>query len=429
MIAFAVFAYDRNTPFPGFNALVPTIGTALLILFAHPHTVAGRILSNRALVGLGAISYSAYLWHQPLFAFARHRSLDEPSSSLLLMLSVATLALAYLSWRFVETPFRQRDLFNRRKIFELAAVGSVLFVGIGIFGDVTHGTFLRDNASIRMTKEIEHRTRVNYGLDEACEESFTLSEKCRTDDSPEVLVWGDSYAMHLVQGFLASKPDIGIIQMTISGCGPLFDAAPAGQYGEVWSRHCIEANNKVRDWMKQNKSLRYVVLSSPFSQYLGEDEKVLLSDGSYVSDDAAIVKLFLQTLDQIRALGFTPVVFSPTPHSGTGIGRCLLKASFVSEPLSRCDFNLSDANREDERTNRFLTEIEKHYRVVWLAEGICPDGTCRAAVDGTFIYRDTGHLSREGSAFLGKSMDFYGRLTETDRNARPQSGAPIPAKP
>ena len=109
LIVYAVFEFDRTTPFPGLYALVPTLGTALIIVFANEKNLVGRFLANRALVGIGLISYSAYLWHQPLFAFARHRSLGDPGTPLIAALSLTAIALAYLSWRYVEIPFRNRN--------------------------------------------------------------------------------------------------------------------------------------------------------------------------------------------------------------------------------------------------------------------------------------------------------------------------------
>jgi peptidoglycan/LPS O-acetylase OafA/YrhL len=78
LLFYAVFTFNKETPFPSLYTLVPTVGTALIILFADKQTVTGRLLGNQVLVGIGLISYSAYLWHQPLFAFARHRNIEEP---------------------------------------------------------------------------------------------------------------------------------------------------------------------------------------------------------------------------------------------------------------------------------------------------------------------------------------------------------------
>ena len=107
MILAAFALIDRHDRIPGLPALLPVLGTVLVILFAGPRTWAGRLLSRPLPVGLGLISYSAYLWHQPVFAFARMRAFAPIPAAGYLALAALSLALAWLSWRFVERPFRK----------------------------------------------------------------------------------------------------------------------------------------------------------------------------------------------------------------------------------------------------------------------------------------------------------------------------------
>lgn len=109
LIAVAVVTYDVETPVPGLVALVPTGGAALVILFARGSNWTGRVLASRPLVGIGLISYSTYLWHQPLFAFYRHATKASLTPGIALLLAATSLGLGYLSWRFVETRFRRRE--------------------------------------------------------------------------------------------------------------------------------------------------------------------------------------------------------------------------------------------------------------------------------------------------------------------------------
>jgi|JI10StandDraft_1071094.scaffolds.fasta_scaffold197046_1 peptidoglycan/LPS O-acetylase OafA/YrhL len=139
LIMYAVFAFSKATPFPGLYALVPTLGTVLVILFATQQTTVGKFVGNKAFVGVGLISYSAYLWHQPLFAFARHRSISEPSHIVFLVLSVLALVLAYFSWRYVEAPFRNKSVTKRKTIFLFAFFGTLLFLCFGLVGNNSAG--------------------------------------------------------------------------------------------------------------------------------------------------------------------------------------------------------------------------------------------------------------------------------------------------
>lgn len=136
LIAYAIFAFDKTTPFPGLYALLPTVGTVLIIVYARADNAVGQWIGNRYCVGIGLISYSAYLWHQPLFAFARHATVAAPGGPLLLLLAALALVLAYLSWRYVEAPWRQRARIKRPLVFGTAVLGSLCLFAVGMLGHV-----------------------------------------------------------------------------------------------------------------------------------------------------------------------------------------------------------------------------------------------------------------------------------------------------
>ena len=143
MIIGAILVFDGDTPFPGVYALVPVTGAALILLFAGHDSLTARLLSRAPLVGLGLISYSAYLWHQPLFAFARIRSLTEPEPVLMAALSGFSIVLAYLTWRFVERPFRSGGAWgaaSRRGVFVSAGAAGGLFWGLALALTAQNGT-------------------------------------------------------------------------------------------------------------------------------------------------------------------------------------------------------------------------------------------------------------------------------------------------
>lgn len=131
MIVVSVLTFDESVPSPSLLILLPTLGAVLIIVCATPGTWVQRLLASKVPVTIGLISYSAYLWHQPLFAFARILEAEAPTPSLMLALSVLSLLLAYLSWRFIEAPFRTKGRVSRPVVFGGAVVGSLFFMAVG----------------------------------------------------------------------------------------------------------------------------------------------------------------------------------------------------------------------------------------------------------------------------------------------------------
>ena len=139
-IMFSILTYDASTPFPSLWALAPVLGTVAIILAASPATLVGRLLCLAPCVGIGLISYSAYLWHQPLFAFARVLAPSgHPPQVTMMGLAALSLVLGWLSWRFVERPFRQKDRISRRGIFLGTGTGAVVLGTLGAVAIVLQG--------------------------------------------------------------------------------------------------------------------------------------------------------------------------------------------------------------------------------------------------------------------------------------------------
>ena len=140
-IFFAIFAYDKTTPFPSLYALMPVLGVVLIILFGNEETIVAKILSTKILVRLGLISYSSYLWHQPLFAYTRRAkgNLDLQIITDFVLIFI-TFVIAYLSWRFIEKPFRNRNFLSTKTLFGLSFIMLIIVILLGISSkSVTRG--------------------------------------------------------------------------------------------------------------------------------------------------------------------------------------------------------------------------------------------------------------------------------------------------
>lgn len=413
LIGYSVVFFDETTPFPSLYALVPVMGTALVIIYADK-TPAARMMSNRLFVGIGLISFSAYLWHQPLLAFARVRSPVEPNPLLMIGLSFLSLILAALTWRYVEQPFRTRShplTKTRKKIFSYSALGTVLFVGAGLYGQLQDGFSSRSTPSGKTFADlnIEERTRVNHGLNVQCDGEFTTSEHCRTGENPTVLVWGDSFAMHLMQAVRASESlgDRNIIQFTKSLCAPVFGLAIVERKPESWAKGCIEFNNQVRDWLSNNVTVEYVLLSSRMdiihSDTLNEDGETNQPSTKLVLAAANEVADFLE------GLGKKAVFISPPPMTGEDLSKCSsYNLVFGTNEDFSCSFHLDTTSKEYSKIVAFLEAPDYRFPVVDLRKYICREAVCETFISGVNIYRDAGHLSLIGSRYIGTRYDLLG---------------------
>ena len=238
----SLFYFSEETPHPSLLTVLPTFGTGLLILCAVPGTLAFYLLSLRALVGLGLLSYSAYLWHQPILVFSRHYRLGQGigDSLTLVFLLVAIFAAAWVSWKYVETPFRNRLVWRRKAIFLSAALGMFAFSGIGLFMVKTNGLEQWKLASYTENQRdayIAVQRSVNYDmydrmLSSQCKFWVAQAEalpnaavqECISDFGSPLVVIGDSHGMNVYNMVAQSKQFpfvIGIARhMPRGGCRP-----------------------------------------------------------------------------------------------------------------------------------------------------------------------------------------------------------------
>lgn len=241
----AVFAYDSDTPFPGIAALVPCAGAALVIAFAEPRSLTGRLLSARVMVFVGLVNYSLYLWHYPLLAFTRI-SLETVSSPLLLAVCALSFVLACLSWRYVERPVRERRSWPRVKVFGAAALGIALLGGLLplLFGSEAYRSYY-------LSHRLDAATRANYKVfqpqtkrreisDDGCafgsrqlDQVFRQKfDDCARRHGRGILLIGDSHAENIYHALRAdgSKPFLAALWR--GGCRP-YHPRPECPYDEL----------------------------------------------------------------------------------------------------------------------------------------------------------------------------------------------------
>ena len=407
---------------PGLETPLICAATMVVILVNHPALATGWVI--RGLSAIGDRSYSFYLIHWPVIAIFNNLWIgkvdnDQPPGVLVALVALS-FGLACLLTRYVENPVRQD---GRRKP-TMTAVACILAASASI---VLLANNLETYSTKVTAKNYEFIRRINFGFDPACEfsQSFHPIPQCANDEKPEIMVWGDSFAMHLVPGLAGSTgAPAKIIQATRSFCGPIVGIA--GQSGKLgigqkWGESCIEFNDSVVQFLRQTDSVKIVVMSSPFSQYVDKAEHLLKRDplsGRYSIVPAGLEEAVLamkRTAETLRSLGKRVVVVAAPPASGFNIGRCLELLESGITPLGAdvdCQVDRAAYQSEKRPVLEFLAAIPvgAAINVVTFDAFLCSASSCRTHDQGILIYRDIGHLSYEGSVFLANASSLLARI-------------------
>jgi hypothetical protein len=203
-----VIFFDKNVipPFPNLYTLIPTCGAALIILYGKKDTLVGYLLSTRLLRWIGLISYSAYLWHQPLLVYFRLYS-NETSQFLIIIIVIFPLSI--FSYLFIEQPFRNKRRFSQKTIFLIAGLSTLITLIIALFLIKT-----ADNRSLIMNKDDDPYLSdlKNYGNSEYVVQRFTALAKTKKSFSNKtsilnrrIALIGDSFAKDFYNMIIEGK--------------------------------------------------------------------------------------------------------------------------------------------------------------------------------------------------------------------------------
>jgi hypothetical protein len=405
LILYAILGYSKTTPFPSLYALVPTIGCVLIIIFATKKTFVGKLIGNKVFVFIGLISYSAYLWHQPLFAFARYKSLmEEPSSIVFLMLSLLSMILAYVSWRFVEKPFRSGEILNKKNFstyWKVVIFFSPIIVGLLLLFFESHTYFSLKNPNLIpstfLTQKWDGKDCDDFHIIEGDSSCSVITYGIPTT---KIIVWGDSHALALKK----FKPIFQNTELTIighTGCPPLINIVGFDGLGTN-TTNCSSPQTLIHylDWINKKKPDK-VLLIGRWSFYIEgfgslrnhrRYKKEVVSDEKIINEKLARIKTlrdgFLLTIDSIMAMKVF-IINQPMDFHEIGVHSMYERISIPKVELS--SYNSS----------RFAFFNNLGYKdIVDIASLFCNEQECYSRRDGMLIYEDDNHLSSYGAKLV-----------------------------
>lgn len=428
LVLYAIFAFDKKTPFPGFYTLVPTIGAGLIIVFSNEKNLVGKVLGSRLFVGVGLISYSTYLWHQPLYAFARLRSVSELDISIRSLLVVVSLVLGYLSWKFIETPVRQKSFLSRKKIFIWSAVAAVFFIALGLCGHSAQGVPGRLPASaapflFAISDKNPRQAECHFGVEifPKPQDSCVLGNA----NNLQGALLGDSHAdaiSYALEKRLQLK-DVGFLSLTYSGCPPVQGVYRADANS---NSKCYEYNEQTFKFLQENPQIRYIILSARWTLYLeknryhNEEGGVEAGDDAYVdivtngdrkiNDELTrkylVKESYRKTVNDLVRAGKKVIVVYPIPEVGWDVPVLQLKKLMFNnsalEPVTTSNATFKARNKS---TISAFDSIHNDDNLVRIRpDKIFCDSfirdRCITQIDSKVLYYDDDHLSNEGAKLI-----------------------------
>jgi peptidoglycan/LPS O-acetylase OafA/YrhL len=398
MIAYAIFFFDHTTPTPSFHTLMPTIGAALLVLFAAEGTVAHKILGLRPFVWMGSLSYSAYLIHQPIFAFMKYKLLADIQSWMMAAACAAVIALSFIIYRCIEMPFRDKSRTSQKFIIYGSFLFSTIIISTGVHGYLKDGFAEKYFATLGSPSAKKYYSFIGYWGGEAFDKQFRRGscffqadsepfskfkkDECLQQISGEsnILLLGDSHAAHHAQA-LANLTTANLLQATGAGCRVLIPAK--GRPG------CQELANYIfKEYLPRQKIFEAIILAERWT----EGDQHILSE----------------TLSALRERAKLVIIIGPVPEYHYDLPMLLLRRPELTRgtPLSSA---LMDRSRLAlERAMKSTFDGEEKIIYVSVFDALCESGRCRTVTDADEpMAWDYGHLTVSGSDLIIKNSPAF----------------------
>lgn len=385
------------------NSVIVCFSTVLLIYSGKTaNTLIHKMLTFNLLTFLGLLSYSLYLWHWPIIAYINYVGL-EINDKVGLLIFILSIILSFISWKYVEEPFRRKYKFRlKTTIFLFLVIPSLL---MSLF--VVVCKFVPNFGFNKISPTILTMIEDYYGpyTEAKCIDAPTLHpssmEKCSVGDlsvkNPSVLIVGDSHAMAFagMLDTILKKSHLRGYLVTQSGTPFIL--------GDIknWRDNDPMQRNALISKMIRNNHYNFVVLGGYWDYY----PDALFTHRGYDANKFSVLEKGLnKAVEDVVSVGSTPVLILDVPP----LGPIPMSCGFTRITLASCTNSASKMRKTQVATRSILLRLAKRYpsiRVVDPYHWMCQNNRCVAAIDGKPLYNSNGsnsHLNYAGSALLGE---------------------------
>ena len=395
LISLSIAYFSEETPFPGIYAVIPTLGSACLIYAGQQQGLfIGGLLKNAVASFFGKISYSLYLWHWPLIVFYKLEFSPEPSSSERYLLIIASIVVSYISWRFIEQPFRVFSTRRyKRRIYAGGVITSLVLLVMGFWLIYTDGIKSRYSSDqLAFVEYLEYdadplfRTDTCFLTSKVDGADAFDEENCITKNGERsnVLILGDSHAAQYYAAFKEVYPDIAFSQITASGCRPV----------------------KPYDGEKRCTDL----MRAAFEEYAPREQfDAIILAGRWERNDLDALP---KTIRYLNKVSDQIIVLGPVIEYRQALPRVLAKNGLDEREIKETR-RYSLIKDIDVRTHTLLSTLDVEYYSI--LDIMCPNQKCWVQTpDGMPVQFDASHLTYLGAVEVVRAMEKRGLLARME---------------
>jgi len=410
-----VFIFDKNTPFPSYYALLPCVGAGLVILSNSRHSLASKVLSSSVPVFIGLISYSLYLWHWPIIVFKNWIAKDDSNLLVDVILIAFTVVLSFITYKYVESPFRRKSFISDEKLVKWAGV---CFLSVFVF---SYGLFAMGNSRVvDPTGEIDSTyqgaIRENpYQLN--CFEKVRHTGKFHScefpgDNKPEgkrIFVWGDSHGNAFMPILTKLAKNNRVEFSNNSGCPPVLNLKRTDL-----SQSCPHISQVIFDNIV-DKKYDLVIFVAAYSNYLNYGIVGHLDathKRNIVESHKDFSDLVSKTLNDFEKREIPFLIVVQPPRMRSSIPEDYLRAEtrgskYLGESISLTQY--------ESQIQPLFEAIPKkwHKNMISMPDVYCPEGRCVSMLNGALLFADSHHISNYYADYL---VDFFTPIIDKKLN-------------
>ena len=430
LIVLSILFFDRNTLHPSIITLIPITGTLLVLLYSSENFNESGvfvIFNNYILLKIGLISYSLYLWHQPIYQFFNQIYFIDTNNLVKFFIIFLLLILSFFSFKFIEQPFRDKRKISQKNIFIFYILSTILIILFCLYS-----LYLRDFSKkySDLVYDISNFSKYyennNFNCSTSAENYISPNNACilGNEQKTELALIGDSHLDLISKELKKELTLLGVsaYQFSYGGCVPSLNLKVYNDERYICNKYFTEVLNK----LKNEPNIKKIVLFSRWSfnlkgeRFNNKEGGIEIGSGHYfipINSDILVEKKIRQEeilknieifIKKIKNLDKDIYIVMPTPEMGWEVPNNLARILHYKNKIEKNTLSISKKVFDERNSEiyKFFSNLKQKYNLnlIYPNDIFCEDLKCFSHKNNIPLFFDDDHLSIEGAKLLSKKI-------------------------